>query len=100
MALDVPDLRDGLGRNWDPSRRLGELLGRHRGAPVELDGGRRGRGGRHVQVLAHLLLLAHAGRLGQGIDFGVPDVVTLSGNSFKSVTITDCHNIRPFHSSI
>ena len=60
-------LSDGalLWRDRDPPRRLGELLRRHGGAPIELGLGGRGGGGGggHVQVLAHLLLLAHAAKL-------------------------------------
>ena len=44
-------------RHGDSPGGLGELLRRHGSAPVELV---RGRGGGDVQVLAHLLLLAHA----------------------------------------
>ena len=58
---NAPVLGDGslLRRHGDSPGGLGELLRRHGGAPVEL-GLRAGRGGGDVQVLAHLLLLAHA----------------------------------------
>ena len=58
---NAPVLGDGslFRRHGDSPGGLGELLRRHGGAPVEL-GLRARRGGGDVQVLAHLLLLAHA----------------------------------------